>query len=34
MMVTIPGMDRREEVILNDVVDVTIEAAEAAIKTL
>ena len=28
-----PGMDRREELILNDVVDVTIEAAEAAIKT-
>ncbi|MCU7879580.1 MAG: AAA family ATPase, partial [Candidatus Thiodiazotropha sp. (ex Lucinoma aequizonata)] len=33
VMVTIPGTDRREVLVLNDVVDVTIEAAEAAIQT-
>ena len=33
MMVTIPDTNRREELVLNDVVDVTIEVAEAAIKT-
>lgn len=32
-MVAIPGTERKEELILNDVVDVTIEAAEAAIQT-
>ena len=29
----IPGTDHRKELVLNDVVDVTIEAAEAAIQT-
>ena len=33
MMITIPGMARTEELVLNDVVDVTIEAAEVAMKT-
>jgi len=33
IMVTIPGTDRREELVLNDVVDVTIEVAEKAIQT-
>ena len=31
--VGIPGTDRKEELVLNDVVDVTIEAAEQAIQT-
>jgi len=31
--VAIPGTDRREELVLNDVVDVSIEAAEAASQT-
>ena len=33
IQVTIPGTDRREELVLNDIVDVSIEAAEVAIRT-
>ena len=33
IQVSIPGTDRREELVLNDIVDVSIEAAEAAIQT-
>ncbi|GCB74385.1 hypothetical protein scyTo_0003475 [Scyliorhinus torazame] len=33
IQVTIPGTNRREELVLNEVVDVSIEAAEAAIQT-
>ncbi|MEW8689306.1 MAG: hypothetical protein AB2556_26080 [Candidatus Thiodiazotropha sp.] len=32
-MVTIPGTDRNEELVLNDIVSVSIEAAEVAIQT-
>jgi len=31
VQVTIPVTDRREELVLNDIIDVSIEAAEAAI---
>ena len=33
IQVTIPGTNRREELVLNDIVDVSIEAAKAAIRT-
>ncbi|GFS12129.1 hypothetical protein ElyMa_006689500 [Elysia marginata] len=33
ILVTIPGTEHQEELVLNDIVDVTIEAAEAAIQT-
>ncbi|GFS16362.1 hypothetical protein ElyMa_001471000 [Elysia marginata] len=33
ILVTIPGTDRQEELVLNDTVDVALEAAEAAIQT-
>jgi len=33
IQVTIPGTDRREELVLNDVVNVSIKVAEAAIRT-
>ena len=33
IIVTIPGTNKKEELVLNDVVLVTIEAAEQAIKT-
>ena len=32
-MVAIPGTGRKEELVLNDIVDVTIEAAEQAVQT-
>ncbi|MEW8688976.1 MAG: hypothetical protein AB2556_24420, partial [Candidatus Thiodiazotropha sp.] len=32
-METIPGTDRKEELVLNDIVSGSIEAAEAAIQT-
>ena len=32
-MVTVSGTDKKEELVLNDIVDVTIGAAEAAIRT-
>ena len=33
IMVTIPGTDEKEKLVLNDVVDVTMEAAEQAVQT-